>query len=138
MKKLLSFILFIFTTLILISCNQRTNNISITCEQIEKVYLEEGYYVFHQEHNEEYNNCYLVIKKNENSEETIYFHIYDTIEEAQKAQEDSKWNIVLWFYSSIQGETRWKQSKCYNNIHYEYFDSTLTKPFDDLINNLKV
>ena len=66
MKKLLLFILFIFTTLILISCYQRTNNISITCEQIEKAYLEEGYYVFHQEHNEEYNNCYLVIKKNEN------------------------------------------------------------------------
>ena len=132
MKKVL-LLLIPFTILSLTSCDNASSGVSITCDEIEKVYLDNGYDVFHKDHNDESNNCYMVFKKNKDSNDAIYFNIYETNEDAQDAQKDGEWNLVLWFYSAINGETRWKQSKCYNNIQYDYFDSTLAKPFEDLL-----
>ena len=76
----------------------------------------------------------MIFKENEDSEDAIYFNVYDTIEEAKNVQKEERWNLVLWFYAMIQGEARWKESKSYNNIQYSYFDSSLAVPFENLLN----
>ena len=138
MKKMLLTILMSFNLLSLTSCNQTTTNIEISCFEIEKAYLEEGYYVFHREHSDEYDSCYMIMKKNKDVEEAIYFNIYNTVEEAQKIQKEEKWNALLWLYGMLYGEVRWKKSKCYNNIQYDYFDASLVKPFKSLIESKKI
>ena len=59
--------------------------------------------------------------------------VADTKEEAERATEEGQWNIVLWIFSLPFGEYRWLKSKTYNNIHYEYFDRDMTKPFKELM-----
>ena len=133
MKKFLSILFISFTLISLTSCNQSTSDIEISCYEIEQAYLKAGYYVFHREHKNEYDSCYMIMKKSEKENDAIYFNIYDTVEEAQKIQEDEEWNVLLWFYGVLNNEFRWLKSKCYNNIQYDYFDSSLVKPFIELI-----
>ena len=131
---LISLLIIPFTILTLVSCNQLTSNLEITCYEIEQVYKDYGYSTYHRHKNEEYDSCYMIFKENEESEAAIYFNVYDTIEEAKNAQKEEQWNLVLWFYAMIQGEARWKESKSYNNIQYSYFDSSLAVPFENLLN----
>ncbi len=131
-KFVIAIVLLICTAGGLSSCNQATGTAQVTCEEIAQAYSEAGYVVFHSDY-EDLGFCMVSAKPNEESEYAIYFHIYNTIEEAQAMQEQEEYNLVIWLFASLLGESSWLESKSYNNVQYSYFDSDMVKPFDDLL-----
>ena len=108
----------------------------ITAEEIVAAYENAGFSVREGWREDkltyEYYGIEVTLGEGEDGE-FIYFHVYDTKEEAEQATEEGQWNIVLWIFSLPFGEYRWLKSKTYNNIHYEYFDRDMTKPFKELM-----
>ena len=58
-------------------------------------------------------------------------------EDAIEAHEKGQYSIVLWFYSSLMGESRWLHCDRYGKIAYTYYDKNSLAPLD-LLKNLEV
>lgn len=136
MKK---FIYLIFTMLLLITFTSCSNdNIvsekEITCEDIIKVYEEAGYEIFHKETTgQEYSwNCYVKCTVPD-SDDYIFFYIFETNEEAEEYAEKRNGNVLLYFFSGLYGDASWLKTKSYNNIEIEYDENYLYKPFKSLM-----
>ena len=136
MKKLLSIILLLSLCLSFTACNKPATK-EITCEDIIKVYEDAGYYVVHGAHKNEAEStqlCYIKASMSEDSDsDYIYFITYFTEEQAEEARKTDKYNLIIWFYAAIGGESRWLKTGTYGKIEYSYYNSKLIKPFDELI-----
>ena len=137
MKKCLLLIFTLLLLFTLISCDN-DNTIAekeITCDDIIEVYKEAGYEIFHKETtDQDYDwNCYVKCTAPD-SDDYIFFYIFDTNEEAVNYADGRDCNILLYFFSELFGDPSWLKTKSYNNIAIEYDQKELYKPFESLLN----
>ena len=117
----------------LVNCQEETPK-EITCYQIVAAYEEAGYWVWHSSHDEGQDEyCRIQAKKEKEDDEYIYFRFFLAEEGAKKAKEQDEYHIVKWLLFAMFGEYRWCQSKRYGKIQYSYYDKSLVKPFNCLI-----
>lgn len=138
MKKMLALCLTVVLCLCyLASCESSTQPKEITCEDIIRAYEDAGYFVTHGAHQNQAESsqlCYIKANATEASDsDYIYFIICFTEEQAKEARETDKYNLFVWFYATVSGESRWLKTGTYGNIAYSYYNSELAKPFDELI-----
>ena len=137
MKIKLILILTLFLSVIsLASCDGQniTSDKEITCEDIIKVYEEAGYDTFHKETTDkDYDwKCYVKCTAPD-SDDYIFFYIFETNEEAESYAKERGWNLLLYFMSCFMGEPSWLTTKTYNNIEIEYDQNYLYKPFKEML-----
>ena len=138
MKKLLALCLTAALCLCcLASCNNTAEPKEITCEDIIRAYEDAGYYVTHGSHKDEAESgqlCYIKANVTADSDsDFIYFITCFTEQQAEEAREIDEYNLVIWFYATISGESRWLKTGTYGKIEYSYYNSDLIKPFNELI-----
>ena len=137
MKKIISIILLLSFALSLTACGNRTEPKEISCEDIIKAYEEAGYYVTHGAHKDEAESsqlCYIKANLTEDPDsDYIYFITCFTEEQAEEAHETDKYNLAIWLYATVSGESRWLKSGTYREIEYSYYNSEMIKPFKELI-----
>ena len=110
----------------------------ISCEEIISVYQDAGYTVTYHMHRdvatEEGIICSIQIDDPENPERNyLYIDRYSDVEKAETAAKEQKYNIVLWFVFSLNGEARWLKSEHYGDIHYHTFNNKIKKPLEKLM-----
>ena len=136
MKKILSIILLLSLCLSFTACNKPATK-EITCDDIIKVYKDAGYYVVHGAHKDESDStqlCYIKASLTEDSDsDYVYFITCFTEEQANEARKIDKYNLIIWFYAAISGESRWLKTGTYGKIEYSYYNSKLIKPFNELV-----
>ena len=137
MKRIISIILLLSFVLSLTACGNSTETKEISCEDIIKAYEDAGYYVTHGAHKDEFEGsrlCYIKANLTENSDsDYIYFITCFTEEQAEEAAKTDKYNLAVWFYATVSGESRWLKTGTYGKIEYSYYNPKLIKPFKDLI-----
>ena len=136
MKKIILILMSLISISTLISCGN-DNIISekeITCEDIITVYENAGYEVFHKETiTQDYSwNCYVKCTALD-SDDYIFFYIFETNEEAKSYADERRGNLLLYIFSGIFGEASWLKTKSYNNIEIEFDKDELFEPFKLLI-----
>ena len=137
MKKYISILTLFLSVISLASCDSQniTSDKKITCEDIIKVYEEAGYDIFHKETtDQDYDWEYYVKCTALDSDDYIFFYIFETNEEAESYAKEREWNLLLYFASCFMGEPSWLTTKSYNNIEIEYDQNELYVPFESLIN----
>nr|MBE6545413.1 hypothetical protein [Oscillospiraceae bacterium] len=136
MKKIISIILLLSFSLSLVACGKSEPK-KISCEDIIKAYGDAGYYVTHGEHKTQADSSHLCYIKANMSEDPdsdyIYFITCFTEEQAEEAHETDKYNLAIWLYATVSGESRWLKSGTYREIEYSYYNSEMIKPFKELI-----
>ena len=134
MKRTLSFLLTLTILFSFVSCKNPADEGTvreIACTDIATAYQNAGYTVYHGDHNKEGSDTVCdVICEGEN--DTIYFTTYFTEEDAKVAHEKGQYNIVIWFYATLMGESRWLKCDKYGKITYTYFEKDSVKPFENL------
>ena len=137
MKKILSIILLLSFALSLTACGNSTEPKEISCADIIKAYEDAGYYVTHGDHKDEAESsqlCYIKANLTEDSDsDYIYFITCFTEEQAKEAAETDKYNLAVWLYATVSGESRWLKTGTYGKIEYSYYNPKLIKPFNELI-----
>ena len=137
MKKIISIILLLSFALSLTACGNNAEPKEITCDDIIKAYEDAGYYVTHGEHKYEAESsqlCYIKANLTEDSDsDYIYFITCFTEEQAEEAAETDKYNLAVWLYATVSGESRWLKAGTYGKIEYSYYNSKLIKPFNELV-----
>ena len=136
MKKIISIILLISFALSLAAC-KKSETKELSCEEIIAAYEEAGYYVIHGTHNNETDSsqiCYIKASISEDSDsDYIYFITCFTEEQAEETAKTDKYNLAVWLYATVSGESRWLKTGTYGKIEYSYYNSKLIKPFNELI-----
>ena len=137
MKKMLSIILLLSFALSLTACGNSAEPKEISCEDIIKAYEDAGYFVTHGDHKDEAESsqlCYIKANLTEDSDsDYIYFITCFTEEQAEEAAETDKYNLAVWLYATVSGESRWLKTWTYGKIEYSYYNPKLIKPFNELI-----
>ena len=137
MKKIISIILLLSFALSLTACGNSTEPKEISCEDIIKAYEDAGYFVTHGDHKDEAESsqlCYIKANLTEDSDsDYIYFITCFTEEQAEEAAETDKYNLAVWLYATVSGESRWLKTGTYGKIEYSYYNPKLIKPFNELI-----
>ena len=137
MKKIISIILLLSFTLSFTACGNSSEPKEISCEEIIAAYEDAGYFVTHGEHKAEAESsqlCYIKASLTEDSDsDYIYFITCFTDEQAEEAAETDKYNLAVWLYAAVSGESRWLKTGTYGKIEYSYYNSKLIKPFNELI-----
>ena len=137
MKKIISIILLLSFALSLTACGNSTEPKEISCEDIIKAYEDAGYYVTHGAHKDESESsqlCYIKANLTDDPDsDYIYFITCFTEEQAEEAAETDKYNLAVWLYATVSGESRWLKSGTYGNIEYSYYNSKMIEPFNELI-----
>ena len=137
MKKIISIILLLSFALSFTACGNSTEPKEISCEDIIKAYEDAGYFVVHGEHKAEAESsqlCYIKASLTEDSDsDYIYFITCFTDEQAEEAAETDKYNLAVWLYAAVSGESRWLKTGTYGKIEYSYYNSKFIKPFNELI-----
>ena len=136
MKKFILLIVTIFLAITLSSCDNdnMVSDKEITCEDIIQVYEGAGFEIFHKETaDQEYDwECYVKCTAPD-SDDYIFFYIFETNEEAVSYAEERKGNFLIYLFSWIYGEPSWLKTKSYNNIEIEYDRNELYEPFKSLM-----
>ena len=129
-------VLFVLLLLPLSACNKPEPK-DITCEEIIKAYEDAGYIVEHHLHKEEMTDsdviCSIQIIDTTSKDNYLYIDRYTDDEIASSYAKDMKYNVIIWFMSSIYGESRWLKSEQYGVIHYHTYDSKMTNPLESLM-----
>ena len=137
MKKIISIILLLSLCFSFTACDNTTEPKEITCEDIIKAYEDAGYYVTHGEHKDEAESsqlCYIKANLTEDSDsDYIYFITCFTEKQAEETAETDKYNLAVWLYAAVSGESRWLKTGTDGKIEYSYYNSKLIKPFNELI-----
>lgn len=138
MKRVISLLLLCTLVFSLVGCKSEPeqNVRELSCYDIAEVYRNNGFTVFHGEHNKE-GASYLCDVICESTNDTVCFTTFFTAEDALVAHEKGQYHIVLWFYSSIMGESRWLKCDNYGKITYTYYDKNSLAPFN-LLKTLEV
>ena len=133
MKKTLSLLLLLSLLLSLFACKKEEDGPfrDISCEDVASAYTYAGYSVYHGEHNKEgaYSQCDVIC---EGADDTVYFTFYFTEEDAKEACEQGQYNLILWFYSTIMGESRWLKCENYGKITYTFYEKSSLAPLENL------
>lgn len=136
MKTIMAIILLLSFAFVFASCGSHTPK-EISCEDIIGAYEEAGYFVTHGVHKNEAESsqlCYIKANLTEDPDsDYIYFITCFTEEQAEKAAERDEYNLAVWLYSAVSGESRWLKTGVYGKIEYSYYNSKLIKPFEKLI-----
>ena len=136
MKKILSIILLLSFVLSLTACGNNAEPKEISCKDIIKAYEDAGYFVTHGEHKDEAESsqlCYIKASLTEDSDsDYIYFITCFTEEQAEEVAKTDKYNLAVWLYATVSGESRWLKTGTYGKIEYSYYNSKLIKPFNEL------
>ena len=136
MKRLIAVLLLFAIILSFTSCNKSEPK-EISCEQIIQAYEDAGYFVTHGEHKTQAEGSQLCYIKASVTEEPygdyIYFITCFTEEQAEEAAKTDKYNLAVWLYATVSGESRWLKTGTYGKIEYSYYNSKLIKPFNELI-----
>ncbi len=106
----------------------------ISCQDVVAAYEAAGYTVWHNETTAE--DCAWtcsVTVNGKDSDDYIYFHFFESSEAAQAYADTQQWNVVLWLYTLALFQPTWLTTKTYGNIEYEYCDSGLIRPFNELL-----
>lgn len=106
---------------------------TITCGEVIAAYENAGYEVFHHETTEGLDYVCSVKATDLNSGKYIYFHFFETPEQATAYADEREYNVLLWFFSVLYGEPSWLTTRAYNNIEIEYDQGALYEPFGALI-----
>ena len=129
-------ILLILFPFFLTSCGKSETK-EISCKEIIAAYEQAGYYVTHGSHNNETDApqlCYIRADiSDEHDSDYIYFITCFTEEQAKDAAETDKYNLFIWLYGTLCGESRWLKTGTYGKIEYSYYNSELIEPFNKLI-----
>ena len=136
MRKLILMLMIFLSIFSLASCDSKNikSDKEITCENIIDVYEKEDYEIFHEETTDQGYNWKCSVKCTApNSDDYIFFYIFETNEEAKSYAKEREWNLLLFFMSFIMGEPTWLSTKTYNNIVIEYDNNYLYKPFNELL-----
>ena len=137
MKKLLACILILVLVLTCLTACSETETKEISCEDIIRAYEDAGYYVTHGEHKTQAESsqlCYIKANLTEDPDsDYIFFITCFTEEQAEEAAETDKYNLVVWLYASVSGESRWLKTGTYGKIEYSYYNSELIKPFNEIV-----
>ncbi len=137
MKKIIAIILLLSFAVPLTACGNSTEVKDITCEDIIKAYEDAGCYVTHGAHKDETESsqlCYIKANLTEDPDsDYIYFITCFTEEQAEEVAETDKYNLAVWLYATISGESRWLKTGTYGKIEYSYYSPKLIKPFNELI-----
>ena len=137
MKNIISILLLFSLCFSFTACGNSTEPKEISCEDIIKAYEDAGYYVAHGEHREETDSSHLCYIRACVTEEPygdyIYFITCFTEEQAEEAAETDKYNLAVWLYATVSGESRWLKIGTYGKIEYSYYNPKLIKPFNELI-----
>ena len=137
MKKIISIVLLLSLCFSFTACGNSAEPKEISCEDIIKAYEDAGYYVTHGEHKAEAESsqlCYIKASLTEDSDsDYIYFITCFTDEQVEEAAETDKYNLAVWLYSDVSGESRLIKPGTYGKIEYSYYNSKLIKPFNELI-----
>ena len=133
MKKALFLLLLVISIITTLTSCDNTKK-EITCEDVIKVYEDAGYSVFHSEKTtEEWEwECYVKCTDTD-SGEYIFFHFFETNEDAEDYLDKREWNFMLFLFSFIMSEPSWLITKTYNNIEIEYHKNYLYQPFNSLL-----
>ncbi len=127
---------FLIAMLILLSSLSgcRAEKKDIAREDVAAAYEKAGYEVFHKDTTtEDYDwECYVKAQL-KGSDEYIFFYFFDSEDAAEAYADTQQWNVVLWLYSLVSAQPTWLTTKTYGNIEYEYDNSELIKPFNELI-----
>lgn len=136
MKKIISIILLLSFALSFTACGKSEQK-EISCEDIIKAYEDAGYYVTHGEHKTQAESsqlCYIKANMSEDPDsDYIYFITCFNEEQAEEAHETDKYNLAIWLYATVSGESRWLKSGTYREVEYSYYNSEMIKPFKELI-----
>ena len=133
MKQLLLFAFLLIVVSPTIAQNVKSRRVDT--EDVVTLLKEAGYDIFHKETTEQdYDwECYVKCIAPD-SDDYIFFYIFDTNEEAVNYADEREWNILLYFFSELFGDSSWLKTKSYNNIAIEYDQNELYVPFESLIN----
>ncbi len=107
----------------------------ITPEQVTLAYEEAGYEVWCSEENgdpAEGEKRYTVKATHENGD-YIFFHFFDSVENAEAYADTREYNVFVWLFSAIYGDPSWLNIETYGNIEIEYDNKDLYEPFEELI-----
>ena len=136
MKKIISILLLLSLCFSVSACSKAESK-EISCEDIISAYEDAGYCVTHGEHKNEADSsqlCYIKANLTEDPDsDYIYFITCFTEEQAEEAAETDKYNLAVWLYATVSGESRWLKTGTYEKIEYSYYNSKLIKPFNELI-----
>ena len=136
MKKIILISLLLSLCFSAVACSKSETK-EISCEDIISAYEDAGYYVTHGEHKDESESsqlCYIKASLTEDPDsDYIYFIICFTEEQAKEAAKTDKYNLAVWLYATVSGESRWLKTGTYGKIEYSYYNSKLIKPFNELI-----
>ena len=136
MKKIVLISLLLSLCFSVVACSKSETK-EISCEDIIKAYEDAGYYVTHGEHKDEAESsqlCYIKASLTEDSDsDYIYFITCFTEEQAEEAAKTDKYNLAVWLYATVSGESRWLKTGTYGKIEYSYYNSKFIKPFDELV-----
>ncbi|MBE6959419.1 MAG: hypothetical protein E7448_01670 [Ruminococcaceae bacterium] len=134
MKQFLALFLCIFVLLSCAACSQSDPR-DISCQDVIDTYENAGYKTWHKEEDDSDDGkvCYVQVLDND-SDEYIYFHFFDSEESAKEYADQRQWNVLLWLFSAIYSDPHWLATKTHGNIEYEYRSGTdLIDPFHELI-----
>ena len=136
MKKIILIPLLLSLCFSAVACSKSETK-EISCEDIISAYEDAGYYVTHGEHKDESESsqlCYIKASLTEDPDsDYIYFIICFTEEQAKEAAKTDKYNLAVWLYATVSGESRWLKTGTYGKIEYSYYNSKLIKPFNELM-----
>ncbi len=134
MKKIVSLILVISVLLICLSSCVNAEVMPLTCEELIAAYEEAGYHTFHSEPADDgYEwNCYLKVWLDDEYD-YAFFYFFDTEEVAEARAAERKYNILIYLFTVIYGDPTWLYTETYGCIEYEYSNSALIRPFQNLI-----
>lgn len=106
----------------------------ITPEEVALAYEEAGYDVWHSEEDDDpiEGQIYTVRATHENGD-YIFFHFFDSVENAEAYADTREYNVFVWLFSVIYGDSSWLNTETYGNIEIEYDNKDLYKPFKELI-----
>ncbi len=102
MRKVILMLLMFLSVISLASCDSQyiTSDKEITYADIIKVYEETSYEIFHEETiNQDYDwNCFVKCTAPD-SDDYIFFYVFETNEEAESYAKEREWNLLLYFMS---------------------------------------
>ena len=136
MKKIISIFLLLSLCFSFASCSKSETK-EISCEDIIKAYDDAGYFVTHGVHKNEAESsqlCYIKVNLTEDpNSDYIYFITCFTEEQANETAKTDKYNLAVWLYAAVSGESRWLKTGTYGKIEYSYYNYKLIRPFNKLI-----
>ncbi len=116
----------------LVSCQGKPKT-EPTCEELVRAYEDAGFTFFHSEDTDDVYDwdCYVKVWDGDEND-YAFFYFFDSPEKAQARDKEREYNLLLYLFSVIYGDPSWLYTETLGSIEYEYSNSDLIKPFEEL------